>query len=210
MDPLNVTADAEEFTCNAYLVRGERPVLVDVGTMSGVEDVVAEHTDHLDAVVLTHQHSDHVGELDAVLDAFDADLYAYAEHPRRTHELEADDVVQMGDEEFTVVYTPGHAADHVSLVSDKTLYSGDVVVYNDEAFTDGSFGRTDLPGQSRERLIQSISDLLDNLPDSVEAMYAGHGDEFHNEPDGDTVRDVVERALERAERRTPKYADDSV
>ena len=38
-------------------------------------------------------------------------------------------------------------------------------------------------------------------------MYAGHGDAFHDEPNGDDVRTVIERALERAERRQPKYPD---
>jgi len=203
MDVINVTADAEEFTCNAYLLTGERPTLVDAGSMPGVESVVADHVDRLDRVVLTHQHQDHVGELDAVLDAFDAELYAYGDHPRRTDGLSDGDAVSMGDESFDVVYTPGHADDHVSLVSDHTLFSGDVVVYNDGAFEDGSFGRTDMPGQSRARLIGSLETLLARLPDSVESMYAGHGDPFH--ADDESVRDVIERALSRAERREPKY-----
>ncbi|MGM0590379.1 MAG: MBL fold metallo-hydrolase [Halobacteriota archaeon] len=206
MEVINVTADAEQFTCNVFLVLGERPVLVDAGTMLGVVDAVREHTDTLDAVVLTHQHGDHVGQLDAVLDAFDADLYANDDHPRRTHELDEGDSVEMGDETFDVVFTPGHAPDHVSLVSETKLFSGDVVVYNDGAFSDGSFGRTDRPGQSRERLIESLRRLLEDLPDSVTEMYAGHGDAFV--ADDESVRDVVSRALERAERREPKYPDE--
>jgi glyoxylase-like metal-dependent hydrolase (beta-lactamase superfamily II) len=171
--------------------------------MDGVVEEIRTHTRDLDAVVLTHQHGDHVARLDDVLDEFDTDLYAYADHGRRSVELDDGDQVMIGDEAFDVVYTPGHADDHVSLVSENTLFSGDVVVHDDGAFDYGSFGRTDMAGQSRERLIESIRDLLDRMPDSVEHMYAGHGDTF----DGD-VRDVVETALERAEKREPKYPDE--
>lgn len=202
MEVRNVTADADTFTCNAWLATGEHPVLVDVGTMSGVETVVGDHVDRLEAVVLTHQHGDHVGELDAVLDTFDPALYAHGDHPERTHDLVDGDTVTVGDEDCQVVYTPGHAPDHVSLVGETALFSGDVVVYNDGAFEDGSFGRTDMPGQSRARLIESISDLLDRLPDSVRSMYAGHGDAFQGD-----VGAVVRRSLERAERHEPKYPD---
>ena len=203
MDVTNVTADAETFTCNAFLVEGDRTVLVDAGAYEGVVEAVRERTDALDAVVLTHQHTDHVEQLDAVLDAFDAPLYAYADHPRRETALEAGDQVFIGDEPFDVVYTPGHADDHVSFVSETALFSGDVVVHDDGAFDYGSFGRTDMAGQSRERLIESIQSLLDVMGENVEHMYAGHGDEFHGD-----VRDVVETALKRAEKREPKYPDE--
>ena len=203
MDVVTVTADADTFTCNAYLAPGGVSTLVDAGAMDGVADVVREHVDALDRVVFTHQHGDHIDQLDAVCEAFDPDVYAYADHPRRTHELADGDEVRVGDETCEVVYTPGHADDHVSLVSAASLFSGDVVVHDDGAFDYGSFGRTDYPGQSRERLIQSIRDLLERMPDSVEHMYSGHGDVFHGD-----VRDVVETALGRAEKREPKYPDE--
>jgi hydroxyacylglutathione hydrolase len=203
MDVRVVTSGAESFTCNAYLALGATPTLVDAGAYDGVVDEIRDHTDELDRVVLTHQHGDHVQQLQSVVDAFDPDVYAYDDHPLRTHELADGDAVEIGSDDFEVVFTPGHAPDHVSLVSDTALFSGDVVVHDDGAFDDGSFGRTDMAGQSRERLIQSIRDLLDRMPAGVSEMYSGHGGAF----EGD-VREVVERALERAERREPKYPDE--
>jgi hydroxyacylglutathione hydrolase len=203
MDVITVTDDAEEFTANAFLVPGSPTTLVDVGVWDGIVDATRSHVDSVDRVLLTHQHQDHVGQLDAVIDAFDADCYAYADHPRRTHPLADGDEVAIGPETFEVVHTPGHADDHVSLVSESTLLAGDTVVHDDGAFTGGSFGRTDYPGQSREVLIESIEDLLDRLPAGVEHMYSGHGGEFHGD-----VRDIVETALARAERREPKYPDE--
>jgi hydroxyacylglutathione hydrolase len=210
MEIHTVTEGATEFTCNAYLLAGESPVLVDAGTMPGVEDVIADHVDELDAVYLTHQHGDHVGELDAVLDRFDADLFAYGDHPRRTGGLADGDTVDLCGDSYEVVYTPGHADDHVSFVGEERVFSGDVVVYNDGAFDDGSFGRTDYPGQSRERLIDSLAAIVDRLPETVSELYAGHGDVYRADPDGsdESVRTVIERALERAERREPKYPEE--
>ena len=202
-DVVDITAEAETFTCNAYLVPGEVTTLVDAGAWDGVVDAVRSHVDGVDRVVLTHQHGDHVAQLDAVCDAFDPEVYAYADHTRRTHAIADGDTVRVGDEDCDVVYTPGHADDHVSFVSATSLYSGDVVVHDDGAFDYGSFGRTDMAGQSRERLIESIDDLLDRLPEGVEHMYAGHGSVFHGD-----VRDVVETSLERAEKREPKYPEE--
>jgi hydroxyacylglutathione hydrolase len=193
MEVHNVTADAEEFTCNAYLALGEEPTMVDAGAMEGVVDAIREHTDELSKVVVTHQHGDHVEQLEAVVEAFDADCYAYADHPTRTHAVGDGNEVVVGDEPCEVVYTPGHGDDHVSVVGEASLFSGDVVVHDDGAFDYGSFGRTDYPGMSRDRLIGSIRELLERMPEGVEHMYAGHGGVFHGD-----VRDVVETALSRA------------
>jgi hydroxyacylglutathione hydrolase len=208
MEVYTVTEGATEFTCNAYLLAGDAPVLVDAGTMPGVADVIADHVDDLEAIYLTHQHGDHVGELDAVLDRFDADLYAHGDHPRRTGGLADGDTVELCGEPYEVVYTPGHADDHVSFVGRDRVFSGDVVVYNDGAFDDGSFGRTDYPGQSREVLIDSLETILERLPDTVSELYAGHGDVYRADPGSEeSVRAVIERARRRAERREPKYPD---
>ncbi|MFP8952740.1 MBL fold metallo-hydrolase [Natrialbaceae archaeon A-arb3/5] len=203
MEVHHVTANAETFTCNAFLAVGEETTLVDAGAWNGVVDEIRTHVDNVDAVVVTHQHGDHVASLEAVCDAFDPDVYAYDEHPLRTHELADGETVPIGDEAFDVVYTPGHADDHVSFVSENSLFSGDVVVHDDGAFDYGSFGRTDKVGQSRERLIESIEELLGRMPDTVEHLYAGHGGVFQGD-----VRDVVETALERATQREPKYPDE--
>ena len=203
MDVDCVTADATTFTANAWLVRGERNALVDVGAMEGVSEVVASRVETLDSVLITHQHGDHVAQLEPIIEAFDPTVYAFQPLLDGTRALEDGDEVSIGDERFEAVHTPGHAADHLAFLGDTALFSGDVVVYNDGAFDDGSFGRTDMAGQDRETLVNSIHELLDRLPAGVESLYAGHGDPFHGD-----VRDVIERARERAERFEPKYREE--
>ncbi|MDY6776232.1 MAG: MBL fold metallo-hydrolase [Halobacteria archaeon] len=199
MRVVNIAEDAEVFTSNAYLVLGDSSTdLVDVGSFPGATEKIREYADDIDSVYLTHGHSDHVGNLAEVREEFDADLYAY--DYSGAEEVEDCDEVEIGDESFEVVYTPGHADDHVTFVGEETVFSGDVFVYNDGAYDDGSFGRTDMAGQSRETLIESLRRVIDRLPETAESLYPGHGDEFHGD-----ISEVVERALERAERREPKY-----
>lgn len=203
MDVELLTADAEVFTANAYLVREGEPTLVDAGAMAGIANRIAERVDSLSTLVLTHQHADHVDRLDEVVDRFEPTIVAAAETVFDTHVVGDGDSVRIGSESFETVHTPGHADDHLAFVGEHAVFSGDVVVYNDGAFDDGSFGRTDLPGQDRETLIESIERLRDRIPETVAALYAGHGAPFHGD-----VEAVVNRALERAKRREPKYSDE--
>ena len=198
----HVTEAADVFTANVFLVPGDETTLVDVGSWDGIVDAVRDHVDDVDRVVLTHQHGDHVASMDAVVDAFAPDVHPFADHDPRTHELADGDTVRIGDHDYDVVHTPGHADDHVSFVSgdSNALFSGDVVVYEDDAYSGGSFGRTDMAGQSRDLEIESIQTLLGRMPDGLDAMYSGHGPVF----EGD-VRKIVETALARAELREPKY-----
>ena len=203
MEVTCLTDTAETFTANVYLVREEGEThgatLVDAGAMSGIASAVADHVSSLDAVVLTHRHDDHVTALDDVRAAFDPDVYA-ADPADGEIGLEDGDRVRIGGDSFEAVVTPGHAPDHLAFVGDSAVFTGDVVVYSDGAFEDGSFGRTDLPGADRETLVASLDRLLDRLPDGVREMHPGHGPSF----EGD-VRAVIERTRNRAARGDPKY-----
>jgi hydroxyacylglutathione hydrolase len=201
MQVQNLTAAVEQFTANAYLLATEAPILVDVGVDDGIVDRITDHVDRIDAVIITHQHRDHIAALDAVIDAFDPSVYAYAPFDRRTAALADAQTLRFDGVELTALHTPGHAADHLVLVGAEMVFTGDLVVYNDGAFDDGSFGRTDHPGQDRATLVASIEHLLTQLPPTVRAMYPGHGDSI---TDMD-VRTVVDRALTRAKRFEPKY-----
>jgi glyoxylase-like metal-dependent hydrolase (beta-lactamase superfamily II) len=202
MDVHNLTADAEAFTCNAYLALDDgHATLVDAGSMDGIVAEIERHTDSLDSVLITHQHEDHVEKLPAVVEAFEGlRVYAGEEHELRTDAVEDAGEVPIAGEPFEAVYTPGHADDHFAFFSEDALFSGDAVVHDDGAFEGGSFGRTDMAGQSRDALIRGIERLLGRLPASVGHMYSGHGGVYHGD-----VRAIVETALERAERKEPKY-----
>lgn len=86
------------------------------------------------------------------------------------HWLRSGDEIVLGQNRLSVLFTPGHSPGHVSFYcpEDKFVLSGDVLFR-------GSVGRTDLPGGSFDRLIQSIREELFVLPDDVK-VYSGHGE----------------------------------
>ncbi|MFB6254609.1 MAG: MBL fold metallo-hydrolase [Halobacteriaceae archaeon] len=200
MTVYNVTADADVFTCNAYLVTGETTSLIDVGATKNIVEEIHSYTDMLDNILITHQHSDHIQQLDTVVEAFDPEVYAYDDHPLRTREIMDGDTVPIGSDTFRVIYSPGHANDHLVFYSNETIFSGDIVVYSDEAYERGSFGRTDKPSQSRETLIESIERIRTKLPSTVKNMYPGHGEPYQGD-----VHTIINNALDRAKKYNPKY-----
>jgi len=168
----NLADGAEGFTSNAFLVTGERPVLVDAGDEFDVVGAIEERTGALDAIVLTHTHPDHVGNVPAVREAFDVEVLGFdPDHDAVDNELTDDQTITLGDHEYTAVHTPGHAADHLCLYADAAgvLFAGDLV------FQNGAYGRTDLPGGDRRTLLESIQRVLDVIDEDLRELHAGHG-----------------------------------
>jgi hydroxyacylglutathione hydrolase len=205
-----LAAGRKVFTSNAFLVTGERTVLVDPGDNFDVVSAVRQHlagsdgTDVpggagtsgservLDGIVLTHTHPDHVGNVPAVVDAFDVDVWGFdPDHGLVDHAIADGETVRLGDADYRALYTPGHSDDHLCFYdpSSGVLFAGDLV------FAGGSFGRTDLPEGDRGRLVASIESLLGTTDESLAVLHAGHGPSVTDDP-----REHVQRALEAARR----------
>ena len=185
----NVAAGVQSFTSNAFLVDGDRTVLVDTGSGFDVVDRI-DGVD-LDAVVLTHTHPDHVGNLDDVASAFDVTVWGFdPDHPGVDEVVPDEGTVVIGDHEYTALHTPGHKDDHLCFYSPtaQVLFAGDLV------FQNGSFGRTDLEEGDRGLLVESIERLLDHVDPSLAEMHVGHGPSVFEEP-----YSHVELALEMAD-----------
>ena len=176
-------------TSNTFLVDGGRPALVDVGSNFDVVAAVTEHVETVDAVVLTHTHRDHIGNLPDVTEAFGADVWGYdGTHDAVDHALDDGDTVQLGDHDYEVIYTPGHKDDHICLYAPEpgVLFAGDLV------FANGGFGRTDLAEGDRALLVESIERLLKRT-DEITELHTGHGPSVSTNPHHD-----VELALQAA------------
>jgi glyoxylase-like metal-dependent hydrolase (beta-lactamase superfamily II) len=80
------------------------------------------------------------------------------------------DVVKAGSLVADVIHTPGHTEGSVCLYfpAEKKLIAGDTLFA-------GSIGRTDLPGGSFEKIINSLREKVLALPDET-IVVPGHGE----------------------------------
>lgn len=195
MEILNLAEDAEEFTANVYLM-GD--ILVDTGTNREIE----EKLDSLEAVgcvLMTHTHYDHLDLLQKLVEDHDPEIYCFDSsrldvESDKIRELEDGEGFEACGKNFRAFHTPGHIDDHLCfyMTEEKVLFSGDLI------FAEGGFGRTDLEEGDRELLIESIRKIIRET--DPERVYCGH-----DTPILKNVSDSLERSVENAEKREPKY-----
>lgn len=135
-------------TVYSFLVDG---MLIDTGTQCLESDLIPIYERHsFDLVTLTHSHEDHSGLAPWIQKHKNAPIYV---HPKGIHicaehcpypeyrqitwgvrtafdALPLGETIQSRSQEWKVIYTPGHADDHVSLFHDQSgrLFSGDIFV----------------------------------------------------------------------------------
>lgn len=120
---------------NTWLLHGGEPTLIDAGVgMPAHVEAVAEALDGrpLRRVLVTHGHPDHANGVPALRDrwpAVEACKWIAGDEAGWTG-LADGQQVRAGDTVLTVVYTPGHALDHVCFWNPVTrsLYAGDMAV----------------------------------------------------------------------------------
>ncbi len=184
------------FQTNCYVLSDSgEAVIVDPSASSDAEmRVIREYIDTaglaVKRVLLTHAHIDHifgvadvcsyygVGYLmhrsDQLLIQGAAEqgrLFGVEIAPPGEPEgfLDEDSTISVGDDELTVLHTPGHSPGSITFVAD----GGGVAVAGDVLFA-GSIGRTDLWQGSLPVLMRSIFDKLVPLGEQTRVL-PGHG-----------------------------------
>jgi glyoxylase-like metal-dependent hydrolase (beta-lactamase superfamily II) len=76
------------------------------------------------------------------------------------------DVIEIGSLKANFIHTPGHCPDHISILVEDKLLTGDTLFV-------GECGRTDLPGGNPSDMYESLFHKILRLEDSIE-VYPGH------------------------------------
>ena len=137
-------------------------------------------------ILLTHAHVDHIRGVGTVSAAFSLPVWIH--EADRAMYLSPDNAIlpwlpaaanlpkpvdtppQLPNHPFEVIETPGHTPGGVCFYfkNEKQLFSGDTLFR-------GTYGRTDFPGGSAQKLFSSILTKLFTLPDDIN-VWPGHND----------------------------------
>ena len=184
---------------NTYILSDESNacIIIDPGCYSKVEqeslkNYIDEKKLKVEKIVNTHCHIDHVLGNYFAKKTFNAPIYipeneqevlravptyapmwGFPEYQAEEPDFfikKKDNKLKFGNTELEVLYVPGHSPGHVAFyhAEQKFCINGDVLFRM-------SIGRTDLPGGNHEQLIESISQVMYQLPNDTK-VYCGHGE----------------------------------
>lgn len=118
-------------------------------------------------VINTHSHHDHVEGNGAVAKRTGAKIIMHEKSPARKDVAVRDgDSVSIGLLKVKVIHTPGHCPDHICLLVNDIVLTGDTLFV-------GECGRTDLAGGSASDMYDSLFNKLMVLDGSI-LVYPGH------------------------------------
>lgn len=110
-------------------VQDDLAFVVDPGEAGPVLAELQRRRLRLAAILITHHHGDHVGGVDALVEAFGCPVYGPATVRQTTHPLHDGDRLPLAAFaiDFKVIAVPGHTLDHLAYVGDGLLFCGDTL-----------------------------------------------------------------------------------
>jgi hydroxyacylglutathione hydrolase len=181
--------------CNCSIIGDEttrEAMVIDPGdNISDILDIVRKNNLQVKQIIVTHAHIDHVGgamKLRAatgapiLLNQNDYELLKMLdvqatwigvptpEAVEIDHSVSTGETVSAGSHTAQVLHTPGHTEGSICLyfAAEKKLIAGDTLFA-------GSIGRTDLPGGSMRKILNSLHGTVLELPDDT-VVVPGHGE----------------------------------
>jgi hydroxyacylglutathione hydrolase len=185
--------DTYENNCNAYVIKGDKTVLIDPGHSRHLDKLFSQmeedgmSAEKVDFVIITHSHPDHFEGVEAFLNnpakiAMSREeeryllesgklLFEMMGQPLREFRVDfylREGELHLGKDIFHIYPTPGHSPGSLSIYwpERKVLLTGDLVFY-------GGIGRTDfLEGNSK--LIKESIERMSHI--DIEVLLPGHGE----------------------------------
>ncbi|HZD33053.1 MAG TPA: MBL fold metallo-hydrolase [Candidatus Angelobacter sp.] len=180
--------------CNCSIIGDEtsrEAMVIDPGDdIDQIQGILQRHALVVKQIVITHAHIDHIGGAaklkrltgapvllnandEMLLKMLDVQASWLGMRPPENTAIDASlttgEKVQAGSVVAEVLHTPGHTEGSICLyfAAEKTLIAGDTLFA-------GSIGRTDLPGGSYKKIMESLRGPVLALPDET-IVVPGHG-----------------------------------
>lgn len=131
----------------------------------------------LESVVTTHQHADHWGALEDVVEATGAESLAHAADasgiPVVTRTVDEGDVISVGSVNLEVIHLVGHTPGSITLVYRDP--NGPALLWTGDSLFPGGVGNTQGDAERFTSLINDVErKIFDKFPDDTK-FYPGHG-----------------------------------
>lgn len=184
---------------NYLIIDKEDAILIDgSANVSQIEEnlKISAEKEKLQAIFLTHEHFDHISELDNLISKYNCPVYIhetgkpnlYDENKnlscldkpfkitkkRNIKTFKDSEEINIGDINVKCYHTPGHSMGSSCFVIEDNIFVGDNVFRTD-------VGRTDLFGGDASVQKISLARILNELSDGVKNFYPGHGFNFSKE-----------------------------
>ena len=177
------------YSSNVYLVRGDWNRLEDVNTLidTGTDNSILDEIEKtyagvgkrkVEQLILTHNHFDHTGNLEAIKKQYRPKVYAFHDGEYVDEVLKDGQKVHIGDREVEVIHVPMHSSDSICLYCDEegVLFSGDTPMRI--MSTGGTY-----PDEF-VRIMERISRL------DIRVIYSGH-----DSPSRKGIKEVLENTI---------------
>lgn len=146
---------------NCYIIEKDGEcIIIDPG--DEVDKIIANIIYPPVAILITHNHFDHVGALHSLKEKYNIQVYDY--NNIKEGEL------STGNFNLNVIYTPGHTSDSITFYfkEEEIMFTGDFLFKE-------TIGRTDLSTGNFEEIQKSIRKIL--TYNDIIKLYPGHGDD---------------------------------
>lgn len=165
-------------------------------------------------IIETHTHADHISSCSEIRNITGARIIRSTHAPSKSADIYVDggEKLQLGESHVSILYTPGHTNESISVYTGKEVFTGDTLLI-------GGTGRTDFQVGNSDDLYDSLHNTLGDLPHHT-LVRPGHnykgvntstiGDEMHTNERLSLCRSAFVDALDNHHPPKPDLFDISI